>query len=315
MSPPLPVAVIGVGYLGRFHAQKYQSLPQCKLAGVLDADPVRARAVGDEFQVSSFTDLPELLRLVKAVSVSASTAAHYSLVKQCLEAGVHVLAEKPLAATSGQARELVALAEQRGLILQVGYLERFNPAYAAARPRIHRPQFIEAIRIANFKERGIDVDVVLDLMSHDLDLILSMVNSPLVSLHAVGVSVLTPRTDLANARLVFQSGAVANLTASRISAKAERKLRIFQSDSYLSLDLAAPAAMMYAVERTPGNPIPNIRQDAPALEAADALLAEITAFVTSVREGTPPEVSGRDGLASIELAERISADIARNRMQ
>jgi predicted dehydrogenase len=313
VSQPIPVAVIGVGYLGRFHAQKYQSLPACRLIGVLDIDPVRARLIADEFAVEALGDLDALLPRVRAVSVAVPTGSHHVIVRRCLEAGVHVLVEKPIASTAAEGRELVELAEQRGLILQVGYLERFNPAFRAARPRIHSPRFIEAIRIASFKERGIDVDVVLDLMSHDLDLVLAVMAAPVRALHAVGVSVITPRIDLANARILFEDGAVANLTASRISAKAERKLRVFQRDAYFSLDLAAPSTRIFTVERAAGErPQHAFREEAPSLEPADALLAEISAFVEAVRSGAAPAVTGRDGLAAIELSERISADIGRN---
>ena len=316
MSQPLPVAVVGVGYLGRFHAQKYRSLPGCELIGVLDSDPARARAVADELRVEAFTDLELLLPHVRAVSVAVPTAHHFPVARRCMEAGVHTLVEKPIAATSAEAAELVAIAERRGTILQVGYLERFNPAFLAARPRIRAPRFIEAIRIASFKERGIDVDVVLDLMSHDLDLVLAIVPSPLRALHAVGVSVITPRTDLANARLIFEDGTVANLTASRISAKSERKLRVFQADAYFSLDLAAPSARIFTVERPAGEQgLPAFRDESPPLETSDALLAEIAAFLEAVRTGGPPSVTGRDGLAAIELSERISADIERNGRQ
>jgi predicted dehydrogenase len=313
VSQPIPVAVIGVGYLGRFHAQKYHSLPACRLIGVLDIDPARARLIADEFAVEALGDLDALLPRVRAVSVAVPTGSHHAIVRRCLEAGVHVLVEKPIASTAAEGRELVELAEQRGLILQVGYLERFNPAFRAARPRIRAPRFIEAIRIASFKERGIDVDVVLDLMSHDLDLVLAVVAAPVRALHAVGVSVITPRIDLANARILFEDGAVANLTASRISAKAERKLRVFQRDTYFSLDLAAPSTRIFTVERAAGErPQHAFHEEAPCLEPADALLAEIAAFVEAVRGGAAPAVTGRDGLAAIELSERISADIGRN---
>jgi predicted dehydrogenase len=309
----LPVAVVGVGYLGRFHAQKYASLPECDLVAVVDADPARAAEVAAEVSAEALSSLDPILPRVRAVSVAVPTAQHHAVTKRCLEAGLHVLVEKPLAATSAEARDLVELARRQGLTLQVGYLERFNPAFVALAHRVGEPRFIEAIRIAGFRERGIDVDVVLDLMSHDLDLVLGMVRSPVADLHAVGISVLTPHTDLANARLIFANGCVANLTASRISAKSERRLRIFQREAYLSLDLAAPSARMYSLSRQATNPAEAFREESPVVEKGDALLAEVTAFVRSVQDGTPPRVSGSDGLAVMELCERISADIARNR--
>jgi predicted dehydrogenase len=313
LSGKLPVGVVGVGYLGRFHAQKYSALRNCELVGVVDSDAARAREVAAETGTEAFPDLESLLPRIRAVSVAVPTALHHAVARRCLEAGLHALVEKPLAATAAEARDLAELAERRGLILQVGYLERFNPAFAALAERIGAPRFIEAVRIAAFRERGIDVDVVLDLMSHDLDLVLAVVRSPVKDLHAVGVSVLTPHTDLANARLVFADGCVANLTASRISAKSERRLRVFQRDAYFSFDLAAPSARMFSVNANATQPAEVFREDSPAVEKGDALLAEIGSFLECVRSGTRPRVSGRDGLAVIELCERISADIARNR--
>jgi predicted dehydrogenase len=304
---------VGVGYLGRFHAQKYRAISECELVGVVDVNPARAAEVGAEVAAQVFPDLNELLPRVKAVSVAVPTAQHHAVTRRCLEAGVHVLVEKPLAATSTEARELVELAERKRVTLHVGFLERFNPAFTALSHRVGEPRFIEAVRIAGFRERGIDVDVVLDLMSHDLDLVLGMVHSPVSALHAVGVSVLTPHTDLANARLIFANGCVANLTASRISAKSERRLRIFQRDAYISMDLAAPSARMFTVSRETTNPAEAFREESPLVEKGDALLSELTAFVRAVQSGAPPAVSGRDGLAVMDLCERISADIARNR--
>lgn len=314
MADRIPVAVIGVGYLGRFHAQKYRALPDCELIGVVDTDGARAEAVGAEVNAPAFTDAVDVLGRARAVSVAVPTADHRAVVRQCLEAGVHVLVEKPIAASRTEAEELVQLARARGLALQVGYLERFNPAFAAVRPRVSGARFIEAIRIASFKERGLDVDVVLDLMSHDLDLVLTLVKAPVKDLHAVGVSVLTAHTDLANARIVFADGCVANLTASRISTKSERKLRIFQPDAYFSLDLAEPSVRIYTTQPgRDGAVSPNFRQEAPPLESADALLAEIEAFLEAVRLGKPPAVPGGAALEVMALAERIAAEIERNR--
>jgi len=265
LSGKLPVAVVGVGYLGRFHAQKYRALPDCDLIGVLDANSTRAAEIAAEVSTRAFSDLDDLLPRVKAVSVAVPTAQHHAVTRRCLEAGVHVLVEKPLAATSVEARELAELADRKGVTLQVGYLERFNPAFTALSSGIAEPQFIEAIRISGFRERGLDVDVVLDLMSHDLDLVLGVVHSPVKDLHAVGVSVLTPHTDLANARLIFANGCVANLTASRISAKSERRLRIFQRDAYLSMDLAAPSARRYTANRQATHPTEAFREESPTV--------------------------------------------------
>ncbi|MDH4224023.1 MAG: Gfo/Idh/MocA family oxidoreductase [Deltaproteobacteria bacterium] len=308
-------AVIGVGYLGRFHAQKYKTLPQSQLMGVVDIHPDRARQVGEELGVESYTGLADILPQVDAVSIAATTSLHYALGMECLKAGKHVLMEKPMASTSGEAAELAFLAEANSLVLQVGFLERFNPAFQASLPFISNPQFIETIRISPFKERGHDVDVVLDLMIHDLDLIFSLVTSPLKGLHAVGTHLMTEQTDLANVRLMFENGAVADITSSRISNKAERKFRVFQSNRYVSMDLSAPSARVYSADRTPGpTGGPTVTEESLPLEKGDALLAEITSFLAAIQNKTPPVVSGRDGVHTMEVAERIIADIAHNRL-
>jgi predicted dehydrogenase len=238
MSTPLRAAVIGVGYLGRFHAQKYASLPDVELVGVVDAHPETARRVAKELGVAAFTDYRELLDAgrVDLVSVASTTETHHAVARDCLAAGVHVLAEKPITVTVAQADELVALADAKKLVLQVGHLERFNPAWLAVKDKITRPVFIEAHRMAPFKARGIDVSVVLDLMIHDLDLILPLVGSPVADLRASGVSVLTDGIDIANARIEFANGCVANLTASRTSTASLRRLRVFQHHEYISID-------------------------------------------------------------------------------
>ncbi|MBI3991777.1 MAG: Gfo/Idh/MocA family oxidoreductase [Candidatus Lambdaproteobacteria bacterium] len=313
MADPVKAAVVGVGYLGRFHAQKYASLQNCKLVAVVDIDPARAEAVGRELGVPGTTDLEAVLPQVEAVSIAAATAAHFELGRRCLAAGKHALIEKPLTATTEQAEALVDLAEARGVLLQVGHLERYNPALLGVRGQIARPQFIEAIRISSFLGRGADVDVVLDLMSHDLDLVLHLVGSPLVHLHAVGISLVTSSTDLANARLVFQNGAVANLTASRISTKAERTMRIFQADAYFSLDFAAPAARVY--RRTlQAEAAGGFAETVLTPPKGDALLSEIDAFAACIRGAAPSGAGGRDGLRTVAVAQQVIQDISRNRL-
>jgi predicted dehydrogenase len=311
MADKIRVAVVGVGHLGRYHAQKYAALPACELVGVVDADPARAGAVGAELGVPAHTALEAVLDDVQAVSIATPTSTHHAVGSAVLAAGRHVLMEKPLAATPAQAEALVAQARRAGTVLQVGYLERFNPALVACQPRIDHPQFIEAIRIAPYGGRGVDVDVVLDLMSHDLDLVLSLVDAPLAELHAVGLSLVTESTDLANVRLIFADGCVANLTASRISTKAERKMRLFQRGRYFSMDFAAPAAREYAVtgraEGTGG-----VREERLRVEPGDALRAEIEAFLAAVASGGPPLVSGEDGLRAMRVSQRVIADIAKH---
>jgi predicted dehydrogenase len=316
MTSKIRVAVIGVGHLGRFHAQKYASLNECVLTALVDRDAKRLQTVSHEIGVPGFERFEEILDRVDAVSIAVQTPAHYEVAKACLQAGKHVLVEKPLAATVVEAQELVTLANRKQVLLQVGYLERFNPAYVACRPRIKAPHYIETIRIHSFLERGSDVDVVLDLMSHDLDLVLSMVGSPVRQLHAVGLSLMTQRTDLANVRLMFENGAVANLTASRISRKAERKMRLFQKDSYMSLDLALPGAKVYSASpQEPSRSPVNVSEEVLDVKKGDALLVEIQAFLHSIANGTPPAVSGEEGLKAMAVAEQIIRDISNNRIQ
>ena len=313
MAKEIRAAVAGVGYLGRFHAQKYAALPDCTLTGVLDASPARCKEVADEIGVTAFENLDQLLENVDAVSVAVTTSAHFEVASKCLEAGKHVLIEKPIAPTVGEAEKLVDLANKNKVILQVGFLERFNPAFQNCHQRINQPQFIEAIRIASFVERGADVDVVLDLMSHDLDLVLALARSPVKELHAVGKSLMTDSTDLANARIIFEDGCVANITASRISNKVERKLRVFQHNSYFSLDFAEPSVRF--LERVAeGQTLDAFSGERVKLDKADALLAEIDSFLQAVRGDAPPAVSGEDGLRGMRVAEQVMADIAKNQL-
>ena len=229
-------AVVGVGYLGRFHAEKYKAHAAAELVGVVDTDGDRARSVARDLGVRAFTDHRELLGKVDCASVAVPTHAHHAVAHDLIVGGIDVLVEKPLTTTIEDGKALLEVAVRGGRVLQVGHLERFNPAIRALGDRVTQPRFIECQRLAPFTERGTDVDVVLDLMIHDLDIILNMVKSPLRSVEAVGVPVLTPSVDIANARLRFANGCIANITASRVSLKRERKLRIFQADAYFSID-------------------------------------------------------------------------------
>ena len=313
MAKVLKAGVAGVGYLGRFHAQKYAALPDSELVGVFDASPERCREIAAELGVKAFESLDAMSAEVELVSAAATTSAHFAVAKQCLEAKRHILIEKPISPTVGEAEELVRLAAKHDLIMQVGYLERFNPAFLQCVDKIGQPQFIEAIRIASFLERGADVDVVLDLMSHDLDLVLSIAKAPVKELHAVGKSLMTDSTDLANVRIIFEDGCVANMTASRISSKVERKLRVFQQDSYFSLDFAEPSVRI--IERVgEGQGLDAFSGERIKLEKADALLAEIKSFLQAVRGECPPAVSGWDGLRAMRVAESVMADIAKNQL-
>lgn len=311
---PVRAAVVGVGYLGRFHAQKYAALPDAELVAVCDLDQERGRALAAELGTTFVTDHEQLVGRVDAVTIAADTSAHYRLAKFFLEHGIHVLVEKPMTRTSREAEELTSIAEQRGLKLQVGHVERFNPALVSAREGLDAVGFIECHRLAPFKARGIDVNVVLDLMIHDLDVILSLVDGTPTHVSAVGVPILTSTIDIANTRIEFDSGAIANVTASRVSTKAERKFRVFQRNQYVSIDFGRGEVQRVTSEPA-GNSTdddePTLRHEQWSLEKGDALLDETRAFVSAVRDGTPCLVSGRDGQLALELAETIIRDIER----
>lgn len=299
----LRAAVIGVGYLGRIHAHKYAALEGVELVGVTDADPERAAIVGAEVNAPAVADYRALLKDVGLASVVVPTQHHYQVVRACLEAGVHVLVEKPITQTVAEADALIDLAEKRNRLLQVGHLERFNPAWVALRPHIKRPVFIEVHRLAPFNPRGTDVSVVLDLMIHDLDLVLSIVDSPLCEVRASGAMVLTEGIDIGNTRLEFENGCVANITASRVSAGTMRKMRIFQKDEYLSIDFGERRLSIARCQEDEERPI--ISEDV-EMPPGDALLSEVRAFVEAVRNHTPVPVSGEDGRRALALALKIS---------
>jgi predicted dehydrogenase len=303
----LRCAVVGCGYLGRFHAQKYSALERCELVGIADpAADARAR-VGAELCVATHADYRELLGRVDAVSIATPTALHHAVARDFLRAGSHVLVEKPIAATAGEARELIEIARTAGRVLQVGHLERFNPVIVAAADLLANPRFIESNRLAPFKPRGTDVSVVLDLMIHDIDLIEHVVRSPIAAIDAIGAPVFTDEIDIANARIRFENGCVADVTASRISLKSERKLRVFQADAYLSIDLQQK---LLTVARRPAviepGVMPKVDLEERSFEPGDALLAEIVAFLDAAEHGGAPVVSGEDGLRALVTATRIA---------
>lgn len=307
----LRAAVIGVGYLGRFHAQKYRQNPAVDLVGVVDADSARAREIAAEVETRAFSDYRELLSTVDLVSIAVPTQHHYAVARDCLLAGCHILLEKPITSTVAEAEELIKLAAEHGAILQVGHLERFNPAVLALKGVLNNPQFIESHRLAPFKPRGTDVNVVLDLMIHDIDILLSMVPHSLKTINSVGVPVLSDEVDIANARLQFANGCVANVTASRVSRETMRKIRLFQQDAYISIDYQERRISIYRKRagdsRIPG--LPNIGMEERTFEQGDALRDEIEAFVAAVRNGTPPVVSGEDGKRALEVAMQISSKL------
>jgi predicted dehydrogenase len=309
---PLRCAVVGAGYLGRFHAQKYAALDECELVGIADPAPEARARLTAELGVAGFEDHRGLLGRVDAVSIATPTSLHHAVARDFLAAGVHVLVEKPITATAEEARELIALAAAKGLVLQVGHLERFNPVILAVADELSAPRFIESNRLAPFKPRGTDVSVVLDLMIHDIDLIEHIVRSPIASIDAIGAPVFTDEIDIANARIRFENGCVADVTASRISLKAERKLRVFQADAYLSIDLQQK---LLTVVRKPAaieeGALPKVDLQERSFEQGDALLDEIRSFADTVRRGRRPVVSGEDGLRALETATRIAALVNR----
>ncbi|MET0497894.1 MAG: Gfo/Idh/MocA family oxidoreductase [Steroidobacteraceae bacterium] len=304
---PLRTAVIGVGYLGRFHAQKYAQLAGSELVAVVDADAAAAQRVGAELKVEGTSDYASVLGRVDAISIAVPTPLHHAIGCEALRRGVHVLMEKPIATTVAEARELVELAAQHRCVLQVGHLERFNPAIVAAVARLGKPRFVESHRLAPFKQRGSDVSVVLDLMIHDIDLIQELVGEPIVSIDAVGAQIFSGEIDIVNARIRFQGGCVANTTASRISLKQERKIRIFQDDAYLSIDMQQKILTVIRKKDEAAVESPaQVAIEEQSFDQGDALLAEIEAFLAAIRNGTPPVVTGEDGLRALETAMKIT---------
>jgi predicted dehydrogenase len=298
--------VVGVGYLGRFHAQKYATLPDVTLVGVVDVDPTRAAAIAEECHTRAFAEYRDLFGQVDCISIVVPTHLHHTVAREFLQQGVDVLVEKPMTATGAEGRELVAIADQYQRILQVGHLERFNPALRSLSGILTAPRFIECHRVAPFVERGTDVDVVRDLMIHDLDVILSLVRSPVASMEAFGVPVLTKEPDIANARLRFASGCIANITASRVALKRERKMRLFQPDTYIVVDYGEHRIRICRRDLTPSaGSLPNLTYEEREVSGEDALEEEIRAFLRAVRDRSEPIVSGRDGLQALEVAEQI----------
>jgi len=306
-------AVVGVGYLGRFHAQKYAQAAGCELSAVVDTRAEAAAQLAAELGTRALGGHRELLGSVDAVSIVTPTPTHFAIAREFLEAGAHVLLEKPITDTPAQARELIALAARTGRILQVGHLERFNAAILAAEPHLKAPRFIECHRLAPYRERGTDVNVVLDLMIHDIDIVQTMVDAPIEAIDAVGTPVFSEEIDIANARIRFANGCVANATASRVSLKTERKMRIFEDDAYLSLDLQQKIMTLIrkrAATDVPG-PLP-VTIEEQSLEPGDALKAEIDSFLECIRAARAPVVPGEAGLRALETAIRITEQVQRS---
>ena len=310
LTEKIRTAVIGVGYLGQFHAEKYAELDNSRLVAVVDVDRERACQVAEKVGARSCSDFREILGEVDAVSIVVPTQSHYEVAKAFLEHGVHVLLEKPITNTLAEADELIRIAAATKTVFQVGHLERFNPVIVALGEVLHEPRFVESVRISPFRPRGTDVNVVLDLMIHDIDIIRTVVGSEVRQIHSIGAPVFTGEEDIANARIQFENGCVANVTASRISLKTERKMRIFQADAYISVDFQNRKLVVVRKgegEMMPG--VPNVRVEERNFEPGDALLDEIRAFLRSVATGEPPEVPGEDGRKALEIALMINEQL------
>jgi len=307
----LRVGVAGVGYLGRFHARIYASMPDVELVGVADSDERVAKEVAEQHGCRAYTDARELLGNIDAVSIVVPTIYHSDVARPFLEKGVHMLMEKPIAPSYEESRALVELAERAGVIFQVGHLERFNAGIMALAERARNPRFIEVHRLGPFVERATDVDVVTDLMIHDIDIVLSLVRSNISNIAATGIPVLTEHVDIANARIEFENGAVANVTASRVSNKKLRRIRIFGAEHYYGLDYIDQKLEMVRSEPDPeGGKWPRIVTEQLDITPRPPLDAELEYFVKSVRTGTPPLVTGRVGLEALRVALLVKEKIA-----
>ncbi len=306
----LRVGVVGVGYLGRFHTQKYAGIPDADLVAIVDVAPERCRNTAETCCTELFDDYRQLIGRVDAVSIVTPTPCHYSIAKEFLSAGVHVLLEKPMTRTLEEADHLIDLAHEKGCVLQVGHLERFNPAFVTVLPHIRSPLFLETHRLAPFNERGLEVDVILDLMIHDIDVVLHLVDSPLRNIHATGIPVLTNLPDIATVRLEFACGALANLTASRISMKSMRKLRVFQENRYLVADYGGKRVFSFWKDSEPDDSgYPQILTEEMEVVVRDALEEEIISFLGTIRNGGAPVVDGLQGRRALAVALDISRRI------
>jgi predicted dehydrogenase len=304
------VGVIGVGYLGKFHARKYMAMPEVELVGVADVNPAYAAEVASACNTTAFSDYRMLLSQVEAVSVVVPTSMHHEVASACLLAGKDVMLEKPMTTTLAEADGLIALADQGQRILQIGHIEQYNPAVLAMADHLTQPLFIESHRIHVFKPRGLDVDVVLDLMIHDIDIVLSIVKSPIASMHPVGMPVFTKTTDIANVRLIFENGCTANLTVSRISRENIRRLRVFQPNSFVAVDYGKKEiTVIRPGKELDANGMPQEEIISACYLQQDALEMELKDFVKNVRNRTRPKVSGREGRLALAVAQEIMVRI------
>jgi predicted dehydrogenase len=309
----LRVGVIGVGHLGEYHVQKYKTMPTVELVGVVDTNMDRADEIARRYSTRAFGHHGEILDMVNGVSLAVPTEMHFKVAKDILTNGVHLLIEKPITYSVGHANTLINMAHEKDVIVQVGHVERFNPAVVKMESMLNRPIFIESQRLNLFTTRGTDVDVVLDLMIHDLDIILHSVPSEVKEVHSVGMSVITGKTDIANVRMIFENGTVANLTASRVSNKTLRKIRIFQPDAYFSVDCVKREISVTQLdgEMKDSDDFPQITSKKMRYPDSDPLGDQISSFVNAIIKGSEPVVTGRDGLKALKVALGIIDQIER----
>jgi predicted dehydrogenase len=300
----IKIGVIGVGHLGQHHARIYSQMPDVELVGVSDSNEARAREIGEKFKTKYFTDYSNLLSEVDALSIAVPTQLHYEVTEAALKRNIDVLLEKPITATVQEADLLISQAEKRKTIFQIGHLERYNRAYLKAKSLIKNPRFIENHRIGPFASRGTDVNVILDLMIHDIDIILSLTNSPITEIRAMGIPVLSREIDIVNARLEFKSGCIANMTASRVSLEKMRKIRIFQPDTYISLDYQNQEVTI--AKKGIENNQTKILVEHPVVDKEEPLKLELYDFVNNCRNRTPPDISGAAGKEALKVAEEIA---------
>jgi predicted dehydrogenase len=307
----IKVGVVGVGYFGQFHAEKYAKIEDVALVGVVDADASRAKEIAKRYRTQPFFHYADLFQKVQAVSIAVPTPFHYSITKECFLQGIDVLLEKPISSTLEEADELIRLAESKGLIFQIGHLERFNGALSTIEGKVQHPLFIESHRLGPFSGRGTDVDVVLDLMIHDLDILLSLVSSTVKQFQAVGFPVLTHTSDIAHARIEFENGCIASLTANRVSEEKARKTLVLQPDGILSIDYLLQKLSFSKKVVLPGEKkMPEMVTEEIPVRKIDLLETEIHSFLQSVRNRKRPQVSGTDGRRALELALRIIQKIS-----
>jgi predicted dehydrogenase len=299
------LAVIGVGHLGKFHAQKYASIDSSTLVAVVDTDKKTAEKIAKANKTKAYTDYKDIIDKVDAVSIAVPTSHHYKIAKDFISAGKDVFIEKPVTVTVEEADELINLAETNGTLIQVGHIERFNPAVTAAAGKINNPKFIEAQRLSVFKDRCLDVNVILDLMIHDIDIILSLVRSKVTRISSVGTPVMSPTIDIANARLEFENGCAANITASRVSREQVRKIRFFQHNAYVYLDFQNQVVNILKKTDKLKDGFPVIKEEHVKVNKKDALYEELSTFVNCVIERKEPPVTGKDGRDALKVATNV----------